>query len=121
MLPKAKEIVDAASLKMQDSVEYLEEDLKNYRVGKASPSIFNPVMVDYYGTPTPLNQVASITTPDAGGDGLSRRNGQADDGISYRELHGLQVLYALSVGHRHPWDIQALQQLSHRRNLCPEP
>ena len=65
MLPKAKEIVDAASLKMQDAVEYLEEDLKNYRVGKASPAIFNPVMVDYYGTPTPLNQVASITTPDA--------------------------------------------------------
>ena len=65
MLPKAKEIVDAMSLKMQDAVAYLEEDLKNYRVGKASPAILNPVMVDYYGTATPLNQVASVTTPDA--------------------------------------------------------
>ena len=65
MLPKAKEIVDAMSAKMQDSVDFLEEDLKNYRVGKASPSILNPVMVDYYGTATPLNQVASVTTPDA--------------------------------------------------------
>ena len=65
MLPKAKEIVDAMSAKMQDSVDFLEEDLKNYRVGKASPAILNPVMVDYYGTATPLNQVASITTPDA--------------------------------------------------------
>ena len=65
MLPKAKEIVDAMSVKMQDAVEYLEEDLKNYRVGKASPAILNPVVVDYYGTPTPINQVASITTPDA--------------------------------------------------------
>ncbi|MBR4775540.1 MAG: ribosome recycling factor [Bacteroidales bacterium] len=65
MLPKAKEIVDAMSVKMQDAVEYLEEDLKNYRVGKASPAILNPVVVDYYGTPTPINQVASVTTPDA--------------------------------------------------------
>ena len=59
MLPKAKEIVDAAAVKMQDTVDYLEEDLKTYRVGKANPSIFNNVTVDYYGTPTPLNQVAS--------------------------------------------------------------
>ena len=65
MLPQAKEIVDAQSLKMQGALEYLEEDLKNYRVGKASPAILNPVVVDYYGTPTPINQVASITTPDA--------------------------------------------------------
>ena len=65
MLPKAKEIVDASALKMQDAVDYLEEDLKNYRVGKASPAILNPVMVDYYGSATPLNQVASVTTPDA--------------------------------------------------------
>ena len=65
MLPRAKEIVDAAGLKMQDALEFLEEDLKSYRVGKATPAIFNGVTVDYYGSPTPLNQVASITTPDA--------------------------------------------------------
>ena len=65
MLPKAKEIVDLADLKMKDAVDFLEEDLKNYRVGTASPAIFNAVTVDYYGTATPLNQVASITTPDA--------------------------------------------------------
>ena len=65
MLPQAKEIVDAQSVKMQGAVDYLEEDLKNYRVGKASPAILNPVMVDYYGTATPVSQVASITTPDA--------------------------------------------------------
>ena len=65
MLPKAKEIVDSMAVKMEAAVDYLEEDLKNYRVGKASPAILNPVMVDYYGTPTPVNQVASVTTPDA--------------------------------------------------------
>lgn len=65
MLPKAKEIVDAVDVKMQDAVKFLEEDLKTYRVGKANPSVFNGVSVDYYGSPTPLNQVASVTAPDA--------------------------------------------------------
>jgi len=62
---RAKEILNAADGKMRDAVAFLEEDLKNYRVGKASPSIFNGLTVDYYGCPTPLAQVASITTPDA--------------------------------------------------------
>ena len=62
---RAKEIVTGAESKMKDTVSFLAEDLKNYRVGKANPNIFNPVTVDYYGTPTPLSQVASITTPDA--------------------------------------------------------
>ena len=65
MLPQAKTIVDGQSVKMQSAVDFLEEDLKNYRVGKASPAILTPVMVDYYGTATPVSQVASITTPDA--------------------------------------------------------
>jgi len=62
---RAKEIVSAAETKMQAAVSFLEEDLKTYRVGKATPAIFNGVMVNYYGTPTPLQQVSSITTPDA--------------------------------------------------------
>lgn len=66
MLPEnAKNIVTAIDKKMKDAVAFLEEDLKTYRVGKANPSIFNGVTVDYYGTQTPLAQVASITTPDA--------------------------------------------------------
>ncbi len=65
MLPRAKEIVDASGIKMEEAVAFLEEDLKSYRVGKATPAIFNGVTVDYYGSPTPLNQVASISTPDA--------------------------------------------------------
>lgn len=62
---KAKELVNGADEKMQASVLYLEEDLRTYRVGKANPSIFNSVMVNYYGTPTPLPQVSSVTAPDA--------------------------------------------------------
>jgi len=61
----AKDIVSSADEKMQEAVLYLEEDLKNYRVGKANPGIFKGVMVNYYGTSTPLQQVSSITTPDA--------------------------------------------------------
>jgi ribosome recycling factor len=62
---RAKEIVNSADGKMQDAVAFLEEDLKTYRVGKATPAIMNNVIVPYYGTPTPLPQVASVSTPDA--------------------------------------------------------
>ena len=62
---RAKEIVSSAESKMQDALSFLEEDLKNYRVGKANPSIFNGLMVDYYGTATPVHQVSSISAPDA--------------------------------------------------------
>lgn len=62
---KAKEIISASEAKMQDAIRFLEEDLKSYRLGKATPSMFDKVLVNYYGTPTPLSQVASITAPDA--------------------------------------------------------
>ena len=66
MIPESgKQILGAADGKMKDAVAFLEEDLKTYRVGKANPSIFNGVTVDYYGSQTPLAQVASISTPDA--------------------------------------------------------
>ena len=62
---RAKEIINKCDAKMKEAINYLEEDLKSYRVGKASPAILNSVFVDYYGTPSPLQNVASITTPDA--------------------------------------------------------
>lgn len=65
MIEKAKEILAGVKSKMTDSANYLEEDLKTYRAGKANPLVFNGVMVNYYGTPTPLPQVASVTVPDA--------------------------------------------------------
>ena len=65
MITKAKEILAAAKDKMSHSTAHLDEELKTYRAGKANPLIFNTVMVDYYGCPTPLPQVASVTTPDA--------------------------------------------------------
>lgn len=61
----ATPIIDKAKSKMDDAVKYLEEDLKTYRIGKANPVVFRNVVVDYYGSTVPLDQVASISTPDA--------------------------------------------------------
>lgn len=65
MADNAKDIIASAVKKMNEAVNYLEEDLKTYRAGKANPAVFNNVMVDYYGNPTPVPQVASVTVPDA--------------------------------------------------------
>ncbi len=62
---KAKETVAAAKDKMQKALEHLEAELVTVRAGKANPAIFHNVMIDYYGSATPLPQVSSITTPDA--------------------------------------------------------
>lgn len=65
MTDNSNEIISAAAAKMKDAVVFLEEDLKTFRAGKANPAVFNSVMVNYYGTPTPVPQVASVTVPDA--------------------------------------------------------
>jgi ribosome recycling factor len=62
---KAKEIMKAAENKIQKAVEHLETTLLGIRAGKANPALFNQVLVDYYGSQTPLPQVSSITSPDA--------------------------------------------------------
>ena len=49
---------------MDDSIEHLQKELSKIRAGKASPNMLSGIMVDYYGTPTPISQVANITTPD---------------------------------------------------------
>lgn len=61
----SKENVAAAKDKMAKAITFLDEDLKTYRAGKPNPAIFQQVMVDYYGSQTPVPNVASITTPDA--------------------------------------------------------
>jgi hypothetical protein len=61
----SKECIAHAKDKMQKAILHLEDELKNFRAGKANPGIFQNVLVDYYGTPTPVPQVASVTTPDA--------------------------------------------------------
>lgn len=57
-------ILDSAKEAMDNAVKHLEKQLVNIRAGKASPAMLGSVMVDYYGSQTPLNQVANVNTPD---------------------------------------------------------
>ncbi len=58
-------IIDSTEENMQNAIRHLEKQLLNIRAGKASPAMLGSVMVDYYGSMTPLNQVANVNTPDA--------------------------------------------------------
>ena len=51
--------------KMSKVLEVLEQRLAEIRAGRANPAILNKVKIDYYGTPTPINQVAGISVPEA--------------------------------------------------------
>ena len=51
--------------KMQSTLQFLDETLSRIRAGRANPHILDNIMVDYYGTMSPLNSAATITTPDA--------------------------------------------------------
>ena len=51
--------------KIEKSINYFEEDLTSIRVGKASAGVLDRIMVNYYGTDTPINQMAGVKTPDA--------------------------------------------------------
>ncbi|MBC3756778.1 ribosome recycling factor [Hyunsoonleella sp. SJ7] len=57
-------IIDSAKEAMDSAMKHLEKQLVNIRAGKASPAMLGSVMVDYYGSQTPLNQVANVNTPD---------------------------------------------------------
>ena len=50
--------------KMKERIDYLKEELGNIRAGRANPQILNKICVEYYGSLTPLNQVASISVPE---------------------------------------------------------
>ena len=51
--------------KMNKTVNALAESLAEVRAGRANPAILNKVKIDYYGTPTPINQVAGVSVPEA--------------------------------------------------------
>ncbi len=57
--------LDDANESMDKAVAHANQELTKIRAGKAMPNMLDGLMVDYYGNPTPINQVASVTTPDA--------------------------------------------------------
>ncbi len=58
------EVLLEAEEKMQRAIEHAKEEFGSIRTGRASAAIFSKIMVDYYGSPTPLNQLASISVPE---------------------------------------------------------
>ncbi len=59
------DIFEDAERRMQKAVEALKQDLTAVRTGRASAALLERISVDYYGAPTPINQVATISVPDA--------------------------------------------------------
>ena len=58
-------IISELSAQMKKAIAHLESELSKIRAGKATVQIVDGIFVDYYGNPTPINQVANITIPDA--------------------------------------------------------
>jgi ribosome recycling factor len=61
----AQIFIDDATETMQKAIEHLEHELSKIRAGKASPAMLEGLVVDYYGSPTPLSQVSNINNTDA--------------------------------------------------------
>ncbi|MGN0532526.1 MAG: ribosome recycling factor [Eubacterium sp.] len=59
-----EQVFEKATSKMEKCLDSLERDFSTIRAGRANPNILNNVMVEYYGTPTPLNQMAAISVPE---------------------------------------------------------
>jgi len=58
-------LIDEAGQQMRKAISHLETELGRIRAGKANPQILEGISVEYYGSPTPLNQVANVTVADA--------------------------------------------------------
>lgn len=59
-----KQVIDTAKDKMGKTTALLKKDLTTLRAGRANPQILDKILVDYYGTPTPLNQLGNISSPE---------------------------------------------------------
>lgn len=60
-----EDVLAETERKMARSIDALRRDLNTLRTGRATPSLIEDVSIDYYGSPTPLKQIASISAPDA--------------------------------------------------------
>lgn len=58
-------VLEHCKERMEAAIEHLDKELLHIRAGKASPAMLDGVLVEYYGSMTPLNQVSNVSTPDA--------------------------------------------------------
>jgi len=61
---KEERVISAAREAMKHSVDHLKDDLRKVRTGRANTALLDGIRIDYYGTPTPLNRVATLSAPD---------------------------------------------------------
>ena len=59
------DVLSTAEQKMKATIEHAKEEFAGIRTGRAHPAMFNKIMVDYYGAPTPLQQLATFQVPEA--------------------------------------------------------
>ena len=59
-----KAVIATAKEKMNKTLHVIQKDLTTLRAGRANPQILDKITVDYYGTPTPINQVGNISVPE---------------------------------------------------------
>lgn len=64
MIDALNEYIEEADLEMSEAVEFLKRELSHLRAGKANPTLLDGIKVEYYGSMTPLSQMASVTAPD---------------------------------------------------------
>jgi len=63
--PELQSTIDSTDKKMKEAVTYYKSQLSNIRAGKAKPSLLDGIKVDYYGSQTPLNQLANVSAPES--------------------------------------------------------
>ena len=61
----ANEVLDITKERMQKTIAVLKSELGGLRAGRANPQLLDRIMVDYYGTPTPIQQLGNISTPES--------------------------------------------------------
>ena len=108
MSEQVDEILLEAEDKMDKAVEVAREDFSTIRTGRANPGMFAKVMVDYYGTLTPVNQLASFASPEArmmivtpydkSSLAAIEKAGKVDRKLVAQTLHGLKVSAAKEPG-----------------------
>jgi len=60
-----RELLESAELNMMKTIEVLDKEFASLRAGRATPALLDRIGVDYYGSPTPINQLATVSVPEA--------------------------------------------------------
>jgi hypothetical protein len=108
------DVIENAKDKMHKTISVLKRDLNGLRAGRANAQVLDRIMVDYYGTPTPINQMGNISSPERPGDLAEERPRRLELELERRLLPPPAVL----LGHNprlEQLDAVALRPVGSRR------